>query len=170
MILLSFLWACGGQEAQLQAEVSRLETEVAKLQAEIAGLRQSNQHLEMLDAASAAANEPIEERCSEVSPDVYVVAQPLLEAIQDRPEALVREGRWIPSATGGVHAWRAVHIRRGSLLASCGIRNGDVLHAVNGEAEPSAWLNVLEKAGDVEEAVLTLGRGQSKVRLEYRLD
>ena len=116
------------------------------MQKEIEGLRRSNENLEMLERASALSVAPIEGRCRESEEGVYRLTADLLKAIQSAPEALVREGRWIPSPAGSVNAWRAVHIRRGSLLASCGVRNGDVLVSVDGTQNATEWVSILERA------------------------
>ena len=109
-------------------------------------------------------------KCEEVGEAQFVVPKELLLAMQERPEALIREGRWIPSAKEGVQAWRAVHVRRGSLLASCGIRNGDVLMQVNASREPSEWLSFLKKASGLESAELEIRRANKSIRLDYVLD
>ena len=169
MILLALLAGCGvSEETELRAQVTRLETELAQAQAEIAGLRRAQANIEMLEDASAAQTEAIVGEC-ELKDGRYLLSRELIAEIQESPESLVREGRWIPSSRHDYAAWRAVHIRRGSLLASCGIQNGDVLVAVNGESEPSAWREILNAALELEEASAAIRRGGEQVELNYRV-
>ena len=169
MFILALLAACGGsEEAALRGEVARLETEVATLHAEINGLRRTQANLEMLEAASAAQAEAIQGHCSEED-GVFWLEPDLIARIQDSPESLMREGRWIPSTRNDYTAWRAVHIRRGSLLASCGIRNGDVLTQVNSERSPSEWKGTLSNAMTVQEAVVEILRGTQPMEITYRV-
>lgn len=169
MILLTLLAACGGsEEAELRATVSRLETELAQSQAEVAGLRRAQSNLEMLEEASAARTEAIDGAC-QMEGGSFWINRELLAEIQASPESLVREGRWIPSSRHDYSAWRAVHIRRGSLLASCGVKNGDVLVAVNGENEPSEWREILNSAEELGEATAEVRRGKEEVLLNYRI-
>lgn len=169
MILIALLAACGGsEEAELRAQVSRLETELALAQAEIAGLHRAQSNLQMLEEASASSTEAIDGECT-LEQGVYRLDRSLLEQIQDSPESLVREGRWIPSSRYDYSAWRAVHIRRGSLLASCGIKNGDVLVAVNGENQPAQWRQILDSAEELGEATAEVRRGSLQVFLNYEI-
>ena len=169
MILIALLAACGGnEEAELRAQVSRLETELALAQAEIAGLHRAQSNLQMLEEASASSTEAIDGECT-LEQGVYLLDRSLLEQIQDSPESLVREGRWIPSSRYDYSAWRAVYIRRGSLLASCGIKNGDVLVAVNGENQPAQWRQILDSAEELGEATAEVRRGSLQVFLNYEI-
>ena len=169
MILLALLAGCGGsEESELRTQVSRLEMELAQAQAEIAGLRRAQSNLSMLEEASSAQTEAIVGAC-QFEGGNYWLTQELLGRIQESPESLVREGRWIPSSRHDYSAWRAVHIRRGSLLASCGVQNGDVLVSVNGENEPGAWREILNSAVEIGEASAEIRRGGDQVFLEYRI-
>jgi len=171
MFMMWIVLGCGGGEtARLESEVARLETKVASMQTEIDGLRRSNSNLEMLERASASAVAPIPGQCRLDDDGDYRMTVDLLKAIQAAPEALVREGRWVPSSAGGVNAWRAVHIRRGSLMASCGIRNGDVLLSVNGSQDATNWVAILQRAEELESLEVELLRAHSKQVLRFRLD
>jgi hypothetical protein len=171
MFFMWILMACDdGEKAQLEAEVLRLESRVASMELEIEGLHRANKNLEMLEEASASATAPIEGRCRPDPNGGFLVSGDLLKAIQDAPEALIREGRWIPSPSGRANAWRAVHIRRGGLLASCGFRNGDVLLSVAGDTTPPEWRATLDKASETRSLQMELRRAHSTVLLDYRLD
>lgn len=171
MIGIWFLLACGGGEtAELKADIVRLEAQVATMELENEGLRRTHKNLQMLEKASAASTTPIEGQCRKGPDGAYFLRAEVIRAIQADPNALIRAGRWIPSPKGSANAWRAVHIRRGGLLASCGIRNGDVLTHVDGSEDPVEWRVRLNQAGQLDQIELGILRGYTKETLVFRLD
>jgi type II secretory pathway component PulC len=54
-------------------------------------------------------------------------------------------------------------------LASCGIKNGDVLVAVNGENQPAQWRQILDSAEELGEATAEVRRGSLQVFLNYEI-
>jgi hypothetical protein len=171
MISIWFLLACGdGETVELKAEIARLEGQVAAMEMENAGLRRTHKNLEMLEKASAESTSPIEGRCRKGPSGSYFVQPEVIRAVQADPNALIRAGRWIPSLKGSANAWRAVHIRRGGLLASCGFRNGDVLTHVDGSEDPVEWRVRLNQADQLDQIELGLLRGHAKETLVFHLD
>jgi hypothetical protein len=171
MIGLWFLLACGaGDTAELKVEIARLEGKVAAMEMENAGLRRTQKNLEMLEKVSAEANSPIQGQCRKGPEGGFFVRPELLRAIQKDPNALIRAGRWIPSPKNSSHSWRAVHIRRGGLLASCGFRNGDVLTSIGGSDDSIDWRISLNEADQLEEIEMGILRGQSSEILKFRMD
>lgn len=163
--------ACGaGDTAELKSEIARLEGKVAAMEMENAGLRRTQKNLEMLEKVSSEANSPIEGRCRKGPEGGFFVRPEMLRAIQQDPNALIRAGRWIPSPTSSSHSWRAVHIRRGGLLASCGIRNGDVLTSIGGSSDPVDWRISLNEADQLDEIDMGILRGQSAITLKFKPD
>jgi hypothetical protein len=88
------------------------------------------------------------------------------------PGALAQTGRAIPhrDAAGEIDGFRISGIRRGSIPEGLGLRNGDVVHAVNGKPlvgmeAASQALSVLQSADRV---VVDLSRRGEPLRLTYR--
>ena len=155
------------EEAQLRTENARLENELASLRLELEGLRTTTKNVEMLERASQAAVTPIRGRCV-FKDGIFRYTEDLLAELQGSPESVVREGRWVPASPPGSGGWRVVHIGRQSLLASCGVRNNDVLLTVNGGNVPSEWRLVLENAGTARDVEIVLRRGKKEIELKYR--
>ncbi len=171
MIGLWFLLACGGDETvELRTEVVRLEAKVATMELENAGLRRTHKNLEMLEKVSAESTAPVEGKCRKGPSGGFFVREKVLRAIQSDPDALIRAGRWIPSPKGGTNSWRAVHLRRGGLLASCGFRNGDVLTHVDGSENPVDWRIRLNQADQMDQITMQILRGSAQESLVFRLD
>ncbi len=98
-------------------------------------------------------------------------AKPLTrESLENlRPEDLARMGRAMPhrGPDGLVDGWRLAGIRRGSLPDQIGIKNGDIIHSVNGqELDISAWA-ALHDQTDFEVSLTRRGQQQT---LHYSLD
>ena len=168
MTFILLLFGCmSSEEAQLRTENARLENELASLRLELEGLRNTSKNVQMLERASQAAVTPIGGRC-QYDNGVYRFTKDLLAEMQASPESVVREGRWVPTSPPGSGGWRVVHIGRQSLLASCGIRNNDVLLTVNGGNVPAEWKLVLENAATARDVEVVLRRGKKEVELTYR--
>lgn len=103
--------------------------EVAALEAELAALRAEH---EALKAEVAALQRPAPAPANATPKPLSRAA---LDAVLEDPEALGRLGRVVPHTddSGEVDGFRVLGIRRGSLLEQIGLRNGDVLHAINSQ-------------------------------------
>jgi type II secretion system protein C len=66
----------------------------------------------------------------------FVVEQALIDQMLANPEKLYSQIRAVPhkDASGAIDGYRLSGIRRKSVFSQLGIKNGDVVHAVNGKA------------------------------------
>ena len=65
----------------------------------------------------------------------YVVEQEVLDKILENPEQLYSQVRVVPhkDSNGEIDGYRMSGIRRNSLFYQLGVKNGDIVHAVNGK-------------------------------------
>lgn len=111
-------------EAERRAE--QAEARVVMLEAELAEARAAAEVLTDLQEASVRAYEPPLARCTGEGQDRTVsdARNPFAA-----PESVLADARLVPDGHGGI---RVFGVRRGSLLDSCGVSNGDVLLSLNG--------------------------------------
>ncbi len=79
--------------------------------------------------------EPGEEGVTKEGPNKFIVDQELVEKLMENPEQLYSQVRATPhkGPDGGVDGYRLSGIRRNSVFYKLGIKNGDVVHTVNGK-------------------------------------
>ncbi len=134
MILALFL-ACAPRHV-----VSELETRLADLEAQQAADQVRLDALEAevarLSAAASNPNPPgADDPAAPTGPQCTLVGDRVTLPADDVDlDALSTMARVIPhkGADGAADGMRLSGIRRGSLFDSCGLKNGDVVHAVNG--------------------------------------
>ncbi len=66
------------------------------------------------------------------SEDVCVVDRAFVEALLTDPKVLMKQARPVPKTVGGKTGFALYGIRRGSLPKRLGLKNGDVITAING--------------------------------------
>lgn len=132
-MLLIFL-ACASRHAvtEMEARLAALEAaqaadaeRIAALEAQVEALRAGAVDDVSSGAGTAVGTGPA---CREVDGKLVLPAEGL------EAEALSRAGRYVPhrGADGEVDGFRVSAVRRGSLLDTCGFKNGDVVQRVNG--------------------------------------
>jgi type II secretion system protein C len=73
-------------------------------------------------------------------PNKFIVDQELIDKVMENPEQLYSQVRATPhkGSGGGIEGYRLSGIRRRSLFYKLGIKNGDIVHSVNGQSMSSA--------------------------------
>lgn len=144
--------ALEAQNEALEAQVAALEARLAELEGKVTTreeerLQREERYRERAAARSETAT-PVTPSCTELDDGNYTLlpGQDLrkldLAALPLR--AIPHRG-----ADGEVDGFRVSGIRRGSEADSCGFRNGDVIHAVNGHP-----LTSLEQVTQAHQALL----------------
>lgn len=158
------------------------DAEVVKIERNTVTIRRGNGDLEVLTvgeggedrpaAAARPAPEPDEE-ISQVSDNSFVVDRGLVERYITDLDAIARMGRAIPhrGTDGEIDGYRLSGIRRHSLGEKLGIKNGDIVHSVNGNPLTSMQgamqaYTSLQSEGDFEFEITR--RGQ-RMTLEYEV-
>ncbi|MFT5680469.1 MAG: type II secretory pathway component PulC [Myxococcota bacterium] len=132
--------ALEAENVALSQQVSSLQANQRELMQELARLKQAVIVLEgvarndlspadLNAAAAAAAIEPVAGSCQAGDDGVFRIP-----ADQLSPETLSKTIRIIPhkDASGSIDGYRLSAVRRGSVVESCGFKNGDIIHSVNG--------------------------------------
>jgi general secretion pathway protein C len=147
-LALALLLACASPElevqvAQLHAELEAEQARNAALEAQVQELTERLDRTERISPGAASAIETLEGRGDGPPADPVeggCVAEGqafrLPAGSLDDPQQIASSLRSIPhkGADGRIDGFRLSGIRRSSIVASCGFKNGDVLHAV--EAMP----------------------------------
>lgn len=130
---LLLLIACGDDErlAALEARVVELETKQAALETELAETRAAAEKARSSLPPADLSHWPVRE----VEPGRYTVDHERMKELAPR-EDWAKAARVIPhrGADGEVDGYRISAIRRTSVVAALGLKNGDVVHALNGIA------------------------------------
>jgi type II secretory pathway component PulC len=161
------LLACGGQ----RAEIERLQAENAALQARVDELEDQPTPEDARQARLDALQEHLEQRRAERAaqraqrsdvPDQPALTPATLQALLDDPEELSKLGRVVPHTgpDGDFDGLRISAIRRGSAPDQLGLRNGDVLHTLDGHPlrsmqEAMAAYNAVKSGGPTWTVELT---------------
>jgi len=87
-------------------------------------------------AAGGEAAGEVADGVQKVDETHFVVEQALIDQMLANPEKLYSQIRAVPhkDASGAVDGYRLSGIRRKSVFSQLGIKNGDVVHAVNGKS------------------------------------
>lgn len=86
------------------------------------------------DKKSKKKGEADDEGIEKAGPNKFIVDQELIDKVMENPEQLYSQIRATPhkGSDGSVDGYRLSGIRRRSLFYKLGIKNGDVVHSVNG--------------------------------------
>lgn len=174
MWILAIMLACGTERelealradrARLQGENSAQARQIAELQAEVEKMRPAYEGAASLEAAAERTFDPPSERC-EALDEGFAFSGDL--GALTRLELWARSARMLPVSDGG--GFRVLAIRRESLLSSCGVRNGDILQAINGAPlHTTADWETMAAANTAPEALrLTVRRGSSNAEVLIR--
>lgn len=108
-------------------------------------IRRNDGTIEFIDMESGATvseapsgrSEPEDEDSgvSKEGDNKFVVERSLVDQALSNPEALAKQVRVVPhkGADGEIDGYRLSGIRRGSIFEKLGIKNGDIVHSVNGK-------------------------------------
>jgi type II secretion system protein C len=103
----------------------------------------------------------------------FVVEQSVLDEAMGNFESLAGQIRVVPhkDASGNVDGYRLSAIRRGSLFDKLGIKNGDVVHAANGQALTSTEgaLSVYNTLKNERSFSFEISRRNQRQTLEYEV-
>jgi predicted metalloprotease with PDZ domain len=127
-------WLLGGcatpdpEVARLQAEVADLRSRVEQLEARPASLADELAAMLESGALDLAMGVPDEVAAEQTAPEGVSLA------MFDDPEALATMGRMLAhlGPEGTQDGYRISAVRAGSLPARAGIKNGDIVHSLNG--------------------------------------
>lgn len=107
-------------------------------------IRRSDGTIEFIDMESGATDvapsgrstpEDEDSGVSKEGDNKFVVERSLVDQALSNPEALAKQVRVVPhkGADGEIDGYRLSGIRRGSIFEKLGIKNGDIVHSVNGK-------------------------------------
>lgn len=108
----------------------------------------------------------------QVSEDRYEIERSALEATLGDLNKIATQARIVPSFKNGVaNGFKLFSIQPGSLYASIGIENGDVVQRVNGYEmnSPEKALELYQKLKESGHVTIELERGGRAVRKEYNI-
>lgn len=73
---------------------------------------------------------------------------------------------------GGIEGFRVTFVKRGSPFAKLGLRRGDILKSVNGEALTSykVAFDIYKQVGEMQNMTLVIKRGNKEMELEYEVN
>lgn len=121
------------------------EATIVKIEQKRVFIRRTDGAVEYIDMENKAGGEEPRGRREESSDDgavaksgdnKFTVDRSLLESALANPEALAGQVRVVPhkGADGEIDGYRLSGIRKGSVFEQLGIKNGDIVHTVNGKA------------------------------------
>ena len=103
----------------------------------------------------------------------YVVDQAVLDEILSNPEKLYTQVRVTPhkDPDGNIDGYRMTGIRRKSLFYKLGIKNGDIVHSVNGQPlnSLSAAMDAYNSLGNARDFNFDVTRRKNKQTFEYEV-
>lgn len=159
--------AGGGQDlaiARLEMQVELLRTQNRALEDRLAALERDGARGASLapDPTPAAASATtIGARCTPSAGGAFALTRADFEAALADSGGLALEARIVPSfKEGRATGFKLFAIRPDSLFASCGVKNGDVLQAVNGMPvdSPDMALEAYAKAREAKRLEIALTR------------
>lgn len=105
--------------------------------------------------------------------ETHTVPRELVERIYDNPALLARNARAFPATRNGkTIGFKIANTKKGSIVRLLGLRDGDVIKAVNGKPIRTIQ-DVLDAARCVQEkdsVTITIRRGKDKVRKRYLIE
>ncbi|WP_237757855.1 type II secretion system protein GspC [Anaeromyxobacter sp. PSR-1] len=107
-----------------------------------------------------------------VSKDKYEIDRKVIDGTLNNLSAIATQARIVPSFKNGVaNGFKLFSIQPGSLYASIGIENGDVIQRVNGYElnSPEKALELYQKLRDSGHVTIELERQGQPIRKEYNI-
>lgn len=127
------------------------------------------------DAPKAKKGKASEEEgdIQKVGNNKYLVDQSVLDEILANPEKLYTQVRVTPhkDSDGNIDGYRMTGIRRKSLFYKLGIKNGDIVHSVNGQPlnSLSAAMDAYNSLGNSRDFNFDVTRRKNKQTFEYEV-
>jgi general secretion pathway protein C len=106
----------------------------------------------------------------EVGPNQYVIEGGVIDSTLSNLNTIATQARIVPSFKNGVaNGFKLFSIQPGSLYASIGIENGDIIQRVNGYEinSPEKALELYQKLQQSSNVTLELERGGQVIRKQY---
>ena len=120
---------------------------------------------------SVTTEESSDSDVQQVSANKYIVDQKVLDEIMSNPEKLYSQVRVTPNKneSGEIDGYRMTGIRRNSLFYKLGIKNGDIVHSVNGQplTSLSAAMDAYNSLGNSKNFNFDITRRKNKQTFEY---
>ncbi|MFT4978891.1 MAG: type II secretion system protein C [Myxococcota bacterium] len=120
---------------------------------------------------AAAADE--ESGVEALGDNKFVVDASTLEQIMENPEQLYSQIRVVPhkDSNGEVDGYRLSGIRRKSFFYQLGVKNGDIVHSVNGKplTSASSGMDAYNSLADAKDFTFELTRRNQKQTFEYEV-
>jgi general secretion pathway protein C len=107
-----------------------------------------------------------------VSKDKYEIDRAVIDTTLNNLNTIATQARIVPSFKNGVaNGFKLFSIQPGSLYASIGVENGDVIQRVNGYEinSPEKALELYQKLRESGHVTIELERGGQTVRKEYNI-
>ena len=121
----------------------------------------------------AASTSTTEELVTKAGPNKFIVAQSLIDQITADPEALTGKVRVSAhkGSDGQVDGFRLSGIRRRSLFKQLGIKNGDIVHTVNGQllSDANAAANAYRSLAGTSNFTFEVTRRNERQTFEYEV-
>lgn len=148
-------------------------------------LRRSNGSIEYIElgeesskddsrsTSTGDANGEEEGGVSKEGPNKYIVEQAVLDQLLENPEQLASQVRVIPHKDEGgqIDGYRLSGIRRNSIFYKLGVKNGDIIHNVNGMPldSMSNAMDAYNSLGSSKNFSFEITRRRQKQNFEYEV-
>ena len=166
-----------GYELLDQATVTKIEPN------RVYFLRKDNQQIEYIEIGADKGTEKVAAKTGgkpaddgdiqKIGNNKYVVEQAVLDEILANPEKLYTQVRVTPhkDESGDIDGYRMTGIRRKSLFYKLGIKNGDIVHSVNGQSltSLSAAMDAYNSLGNSRAFNFDITRRKNKQTFEYEV-
>lgn len=126
-----------------------------------------------LGARAPSGEEPAEGGVTKLGENQFAVDESVLQNAMENVEMLATQMRVSPhkGSDGQIDGYKVSSIRKGSLFDKLGIKNGDIVHAVNGQALTSAEgaLGVYQTLKSEKSFTFDISRKSQKQKMEYEV-
>jgi general secretion pathway protein C len=112
------------------------------------------------------------EGVTKVGDDTYQLSRATVDQALTNMSTLATQARIVPSFKNGVaNGFKLFSIQPGSLYASIGIQNGDVIQRINGYEinSPDKALEIYQRLKESSHVTIELERGGQSIRKEYNI-
>lgn len=105
--------------------------------------------------------------------DMTLVPRHLINQYTKNMDKILKEISVVPQKKGGqLVGFRIRYIKRNSVFDKLGLKRGDVITAINGEAieDYGAAMEIFQSADSLDELTLTIKRGKKEMELNYEVE
>ncbi|RMF13911.1 MAG: hypothetical protein D6761_10330 [Candidatus Dadabacteria bacterium] len=120
----------------------------------------------------AASGGDVELQIEELSPNNYVIDREQFSDLMGNLGPLLTQARVVPNfERGRINGYKIFAIKKGSVFEQIGLRNGDIIQAINGVSvdTPEKALQLFQQLKSETEFNLELQRGGSPLAYSYQL-